>query len=251
MVKRKTSETELLENKRNKYFESMYLKFHGGKVEDITKRGSPFSADANIQKVFKMYKRNVGKKARFTHNHPTYRFLSYSTGPVPSETDFKTFLKNNLVETMAVAQNNPFTGKVEGYFIAMKTDETPKKIVWNPIKSSLLLFPSAIFGVGTKNYLDYFSEKYNLKYRFVPAKGYELNKAGNAFKPVRKKDLESISKSTLSVLAVASFLLSFYFSFSQITGFSILNSNLSSSGLIGILFFVVGLVVTFFYLKKK
>ncbi len=251
MVKRKTSETNLLENKRNKHFESMYLKFPGEWVEDITERGSPFSADANIKKVFKMYKRNVGKRGRWTHNHPTYRFLSYWSGPVPSETDFKTFLKNNLFETMTVAQNNPFTGKVEGYFIAMKTKETPKNnIIWNPFESSLLSIPQYL-GIGTKHYLDYFSKKYNLKYRFVPAKGYELNKAGNAFKPVRKKDLESISKSPLPVLAVASFLLSFYFSFNQITGFSILNSNLSSSGLIGIFFFLAGLVVTFFYLKKK
>lgn len=84
MTKRK-NERVLIENQPS-YKERAYLKFPGEPLEDITQHSTPIGAEIDDIKAEEIIRRNVGKRARFTHNHPTYKWTPLG-GPFPSGKD--------------------------------------------------------------------------------------------------------------------------------------------------------------------
>ncbi|MBI2668084.1 hypothetical protein HYX17_04945 [Candidatus Woesearchaeota archaeon] len=65
------------------------------------------------------------------------------------------------------------------------------------------------------------------------------------------KGLQGLESKTAVVVVALSFGLSLVFSSISITGFAVASSsNLSASSWIGLLFFVIGLIVSFFYLRE-
>lgn len=100
--------------------------------------------------------------------------------------------------------------------------------------------------------LDEFCKKYNLRYKFVPAKDYQFDSQTLSFQ--KKLDLEqraSLTGIILNILSISSFLISFIFLTSNLTGKVIWNLNKTNSIGISFIFFMLGLMFLFFFLKKK
>jgi hypothetical protein len=89
-------------------------------------------------------------------------------------------------------------------------------------------------------------QKYHLKSRFVPVKGYETNETQTQF--VKKQSLE---QKVSSVISIAGLLSSFFLLGSNITGNAIGNLSKSSVNWLGICLLAIGLIAGAFALKNK
>jgi len=88
-----------------------------------------------------------------------------------------------------------------------------------------------------------FIDELDLQYRFVPAQGYYFDR-----QRFREKGLEN---KALALILCATFIISILFSSTNLTGNAIGNLNSNSTSAIGIILFLVGLIGTFFYFRKK
>lgn len=92
--------------------------------------------------------------------------------------------------------------------------------------------------------LDRLSTRYNLQYRFVPAKGYSLQ-------DYRFKKKQSGLEKTSGIVAILSSIAGLFFLSNNITGNVIGSLNTSTLNILGVVLLLVGLVGAFFWLKKK
>lgn len=155
------------------------------------------------------------------------------------------FLENDVIRTMVIAQTNPFTGRIEGYGICRKTEQTPKNYA-PTLREHFYNFISE-FGFN-KPIIDYYKKNFRVHYKLVPSEGYQLNSLGTKFVRIpRKRGLEK----TVATTAIISLIGSILFLSSNITGNVIGNMTNSTSNIIGVVLLVVGLVAGYFYIKNK
>jgi hypothetical protein len=233
----------------------------------------------DIYKIDELWKehKKIGHLGIHTHlseeANPTY-----SSG-IPSDTDIARFITDYKKKAEVIVQQDPETRKVAGYFIIKKRKGS---LNYPRLKKSSILssFLDFIFPPGksyewqertkkevkeelrdyindssenkspkkTLEELKKFAENHDLKYRFVPVKGYEFNEDQLSFALKDQKELEA---KVASIIGISSLIFSLLFLSSTLTGFTISNLSQSSSNLIGLILFLVGLLGAFIYFKKK
>lgn len=127
---KKRSPTEILESRKNRHVEAGFARHPGKEFKDISFRAEETSVTPDYSKLQK------GKKYVSLHTHPlSHKTLSDKTerrdgvfyGPnLPSEGDLRDFLYHPDEKIMYIAQQDPETGKVEGYYALKKTKRTPQ-----------------------------------------------------------------------------------------------------------------------------
>lgn len=258
MVKKKRSPKEIIESRRAPRFEEVYIKFPG---EEIIKapglKGKGFAMTIPFLPL-----RRLREKSTDIHTHYTGGMID---NYLPTGQDFDCFLTHNYIKTMIVAQQNE-AGKVEGYFVFRKTKKTPPiypKKVWSyfSLKNLINLSKKSTQLEGDiekydgapfhkpKKALKEFCNKYKLNYKFLPAKDYEISKEFEQFEKIgKRKNLES---KLSSIIVIGSIAISLIFFSSTLTGFTISNLTQQTSNAIGIILFIIGLIGSLYYFKKR
>lgn len=272
MKKKKKRSKDIIEKDSPKT-EHAYVKFPGEQTEPVTLFSTKKMAMANPFKMYKLYKRKKGKKYNFIHTHPydskKDTHTNYWTA-LPSPADFDNFLKNKKQEYMTIAQRDLHTGEIQGYTVVKKKKKDKnKKSIFHALKDwiGFKMAPnfylksqikSSLFPINSKYHRNSLREvnknfenlldKSNLRVRYVPAKGYELNKEKTAF----VKKASGLENKVISVVAIISLGLSFTFISSGITGFSIIKTPLISTNnfAAGFFIFALGLFLINKFIKK-
>ncbi|MBI2047043.1 hypothetical protein HYT26_02675 [Candidatus Pacearchaeota archaeon] len=237
---------EVIESIKRPYFEHIWVKYPGEKMINVTSSHTIATAEADMDKVAKLVQEHLGKRLTSAHNHPNYNpFLKGILGskPTPSLSDFNNFLGEDRVKTMVIAQNNAYTGELEGYGVYKKTKRTPS--AEPPLFQRFLYGFASEIGL-TKTALNYYAGNFDIKYRFIPAEGYHLR--GNKFVKSDKKSLEGKVSATTAIIGLLG---SIFFLSANLTGNVISNLSLKTSNMIGVVLFLVGVVGGLFYFRRK
>ena len=176
-------------------------------------------------------------------------------------------------KTQIIAQQDQETKKVHGYTILKKTKNT-KRPEKSKLDTPFLKFlisdrnnylaiddnnknlsqyrqKGFIFG-EQKEALGRIAEEYGLKYKFVPAKGFKFDKNLMSFIPQKGKTLEEKFGEKLNpLISSVSLLLGLIFLSPSITGNAIANLTTKTTSIIGAGLFIVGIVGSYFYFRKK
>jgi len=255
---KKRSPREIIEGKERPHFESVYVKFPGKEMENVSMSESFAMTVSDGEKIDNLIRKNNNRRYTDIHNHPSYLpFLGgFFGGPIPSSGDFVMFLDDDKIKTMVVAQNNAYSGKLEGYGVYKKTKKTSGK------KPNLLqrFFYETATSIGlSKPALNYYVDKFEIKHRFVPAKHYRLNNIQTKFIKSQQSGIEQKKKSledTLSAIIGIS---------GVVIGLFLISSNLFSGNVqlspgtnpvnwqlfLGIGLLIIGLVAGFFWFKRR
>lgn len=248
MIKKriKRSPKEIIKSSEKPKYESHYVKFSGEEMVELPliKKGR-FRATSNIKEVNEFSEKNK-KSYSFIHTHPSkiidLLFFGFLGHVVPSKPDIESFLENEKIKSMVIAQRDKKTGEVEGYLYARK----PK--VYNLTKEELKNKLNNFYAISRGGDIQNIMEDYNLKYKLLPAEGYRVSKSGRRFEPKEPKpNLES----KLVPIITISLLASVFFSSSSLTGFTISNLTQQTSNIIGITLFIIGLITFFYYFRRK
>lgn len=284
----KKSPKEIIENDKDSSTESIYIKFPGRPLENITYKNRRYGRVVpDIDRLNKLIKENQEKSHLDVHTHP-YKTEGHNDPeeeiancPIPSSGDIESFITNRKIRSMAVAQRDEKTGEVGGYVFLRKKkryqkipknakqNETERGAIWryNNSEGCAEKTGSRKHRLEALKNLQNYDEIAN--YRFIPAKGYELDKDGTSFVK-KKEDIEKIAKDSDEIrytelhqrptryidklfrkeLIILSFLVSLFFLSSNITGNVVGNLTNSTSNWIGAVLLVIGLVGVYFRVKK-
>lgn len=233
--------------------EHVYIKFPGENLIESSLKGTNQrgSVKMDIEKVEALLSERKKNIYSWLHTHP-----DDFGGAFPSYKDLNCFLKHDRIRTMLIAQQDNKTGKVEGYFCLRKTRKT------KPFKSNHKVNSDVSEDIfeGIEGYdiganrgeflsgLAYLAKRNNLQFRFIPAKGYVLDRRIDQNKFTKKENLEG--KIILSI-SILSFIGSLAFLSFNLTGHSVANFSKSGLGLTGIVLFFLSVFLMFYYFKKR
>ena len=206
---------------------------------------------------------------------------------LPSIGDIQDLLERRKKKTEIIAQRDIKTGNVGGYFFLMKTKKSPKDF---PTWKTRLEFPEDYEGyeaymkqlndykdnpkikeIGAlgENFYDVgyslvnepekrretinnmfmnIIQKYGLKFRAVPNKGYEYI-SGVGFLPIENK--QGLEHRLSSIIGISGLALSLIFLSPTLTGNAIANLTTKTSSIIGASLFVLGIIGSYFWFRKK
>jgi hypothetical protein len=231
----KRSPTRIIEEGNTK-IEQAYLKLPRQELQNISGPAGKNSVYTDEEKLKSLLKNSGRNKYTVVHTH--------TIGVFPSLDDFANFLNNKAYQTMVIAQRSK-EGKVEGYGVFRKTARTPGFSLADPL---ILMGLEGISYLSPLASLGMVVQGYNLKCRFVPVKGYTLNKRLKFVEKNKESELEGKFAATASIVGI---LAGLFFLSSNLTGNVIANISQSSSNVLGAVLLVVGLVAGFFWVKKK
>ena len=267
MIKRRSAK-EVIESTKSPELEHSFLKYARGEPLEVTADGNTkTSSGVDHFKSIDITdaEENYDRRYMQIHTHPTEVDGKVRNSVIPSGPDLKNFLleKDKLNRTRAIATREPDTGKVRGYTVIRKTNNTPRVGFFDELKSLIGKGLLSQIKRDTKEYshlmseyraqgrldlmyktFENFAEKYQLNYKLKASEGYTLSDAKTRFE--KKKNLEGIALTAMFGLLGAIFI--FY---SNFTGNVIGNNVNSNSNLIGMVLFIVGIVGTFIYFKKN
>ncbi|MEN9626299.1 MAG: hypothetical protein RL557_627 [archaeon] len=256
-MKKKRSPKDIIESVKDPHLESGYLKFKGEEMFQADSDRTEQSVGDNLEALEK----NAEKKKKGysdIHTHPGYPV-------VPSNLDFGKFLSNDDMKNMWIAQTDKETGEVKGYLIMRKTKKTPSfRKLRDKKRSSLLAYYEIKMSVldahlknsdnenYPKNYysaLNTLEDTFKLKYRFVPAHGYQLSEDKTHFEK-KEGGLEQLAHLFLP-LGIVSILASLFFLSSSFTGYTIIDFSPRSINSLGILSFILGIFFLYLSARRK
>jgi hypothetical protein len=245
-MKNEKSPKEVIESVEKPYLEHLWIKYPGEKMADANTWQTIGMAHIDLKKIEKIVQEHGGRKFTSVHNHPNFAlFLKsfFSTKPLPSHYDIDHFSGDAHAKTMVIAQNNAYTGELEGYGVYRKTKQTKAE---KPNLLQKLAYGLADTLFLGRQALDYYADKFGIRYRFVPAKGYEFN--GNRFVKSESKSLEGKTAAAAIIIILLS---SIFFLPPKLTGEAIGDLSLKTSNLLGIILFLSGIAVGLVYFNKK
>ncbi len=205
---------------------------------------------------------------------------------LPSIQDITRILEEEKYTFMEIAQRDPVTGKVAGYYFVKKTKDTPhiplrpyglrgeeyEKAIENwRSKSEVKKFSDIFKSVRYKSRwlpgphsgekftdkqrydnqkaFDELTQKLSLRVRYVPTKGYEYVQ-GFGFVKNRKEDRKRTLEHRVAVVIMfMSLAASLLFLSISITGNAIAHLSQERSNIIGGFLFLIGIFAAFFYLR--
>lgn len=274
-MKKRKSPKEIIESAENPQVEHLYMKFQGEEIKNISLKSKTWTVSENKRKKNEILEEHSKRKFHFPGWHPKNKYTEIHTHPydewgyydsglaLPSKEDILRFLtQGSQVKTMVIAQTNRENGRVKGYFILRKNRNY--KAVYNAESEMIRVIDKYenevsrswrdILEKNPKRELKKLCKKFNLKYKWVPAKGYELSdeKLGGKWSFVekgtfRRKNLEKIIGVTMAVL----FTIGIIAISSNITGYAIFNFEKTSSNLIGLILLFVGFLIGLIILRKN
>lgn len=256
-IRKKINPTFVIENTSNPELESVYVSFPGRDIEDVSLKREHTCVFQDDKKIKKL----INKFGRYSHTHthniyPEEKEKVYFRNIlIPSNNDWRQLLKNKKCKSIRIAQRNPEIGKTEGYLIIKKILGKKRKrklkegeYSHEPIRYKDKDMKSMFLSqeLSRKMHISSLGE-YGLHYRFVPAKGYVLDKQQGKF--VKKENL--LEKKVAGIISISGLGVAIFFLSSNITGSAIGSLNQTSSNWIGGILFVVGLIAGFFWLRKR
>jgi len=251
---KKRSPTKIIEATPLPWIEHTFYKESGEEIVDTTdysknSEGRCYSKSSNIH----THPTKISPWSVISRSSPFgINFLSFPIIPdkysaLPSAEDFINFLKNNTSNKMIIAVRKPLSGKVIGYTFISKTDKTPIDGKDWMIDSNLAVYSDNLNKYNAKIQLDNFTRDLHLKYRFIPAKDYKLNKTGMQFVKIKDKNIE---KKVLNSIFGVFVIVGLFFSLSNMTG-AVISSSKFFSSQAGVLLFVLGIIGLIFSKRKK
>lgn len=209
---------------KNYHNEKNFFKAPRSPILDVTEESGPTRTIPSFSAI-KHYM-NLYGFSRYTdmHTHPFYdKQREAGVTSIPSENDFWTFILDNNKKTMVVAEQNPDTGKVRGYYFFRKTKKTPASTIkdfeeffkkaekdpeyrkktrennpfYDQVEENLDTFWRKAFSSSStpedaQNALDIMSQKYSLKSRYVPTRGHEYREGIGFYKKEKKQKTRKI-----------------------------------------------------------
>ncbi len=253
----------------NASIEQGYIQFGAGELIPATKSSSHSHIQYDLEKVRKEWEKHGRKKYSVVHTHPD-NYTSI-TSSFPSGDDLFSFLLDDNAKSMRILCQEEKTGKVKDYIVIRKTKKTKpmgfsmiytpeesesffskntfiKKLQkWNQLRrmasietrTNLYQERKDIGSLGPKLELAMLAERYGLQYRHVDESEPKFS---------QQNSLESRASSSVAIVGLSG---SLFFSSINFTGNAISNLTQTTSNLIGVCLFCVGLVGAFFYLRQK
>ncbi len=258
--KKRESPTRIIEKGKKPQKEQYFIKKLGKDLEECASIREARYVIKDLEKARNYFKKTGEKPLTELHTHPTKK--GESGGANPSTQDIVSFLREKNIRTSIIAQQNPKTRKVEGYTFMVKKEETPKfdyssyeeRSTENFIKKSEEIYHKAHILTHKslpeelqRYLLSKMASKLNFKYRHVPVKGYKLDRNLMSFAPIEKKNLET----KFAVIIGLIFFISILFILPSMTGFVVGSLASKTSNVIGVSLFILGIVGSYFYFKKK
>ena len=260
-MKKRQSPKETIESHDSKV-EHIYIKFPREGLQDVTLTSTDQSAYYDDKKLVELLNQRIIKKpgqlSRFQgytdiHNHPLIENEIHDEA-LPSTDDIKSFLQGQTIKTMVIAQQDVKTGEVQGYVILRKKRVRPSEEANSMGKYELSTRElRRYYEFGYKNpkeAMKKLADKYELQYKWVAAKGYELpserkTNVGSRF--VKKSELEK----TILATSLISFFGAIFFLLSNFTGNVVFVSDNVLSNWIGGALFIIGIIGAFVYFKIR
>jgi len=256
---------DVFESEKDHTKEHAYVKFRGREPVDVTgTRNSETSTNIDRGKISGLRKND--EPYSIIHEHPDKGDVDVPYA-LPDSEDLKNFLTWPEKYSIIIHKNAK-TGKELGRTFLKKTSYTDKKI--NQLieadsqkyrkkslpgfKNSSIPHPSVIEQEAEElldenaSYVNFVElmDRVGLKYRFVPAKGYEFSKKELKYVPSRNSGIES---KVIVFIGIMSFIFSLLSWSTNINGF-IINSNILEINYSGIILFLIGIVLSIIYFRK-
>ena len=251
MKKKRRSPKEILENDAISKQEQIYVKLPGQELIPMGINRREKSVDYEAKEIEEILDKFGRKKYSNIHTHPGDFF--------PSQEDIETFLKDNKMKAMIIS---PMIGKMKnksaGYFILRKSKKTPQ---WKKKKHSTerVLPYSAPETEGeilesayqTENphqidkALKGLARKYHLNYRLSVPKSLSFSPQWDFLKSSK------LETKVASIIGISGIALALVFLSPNLTGNAIANLTTKTSSLIGAGLFIMGIVGSYFWFKKK
>lgn len=258
--KHRKSPTKIIEKDKEPWKEQYFIKKLGKNLKECASIREAEYTIKNTGKARDYFKETGEKPLTELHTHPTKK--GGASGANPSPEDIIQFLREKNMRTSIIAQQNPKTRKVEGYTFMMKTEKTPKfdysayeeRSIEDYIEKSEEIYKKAYILTHAslpeelqRDLLGDMAEKFSFKYKHVPVKGYRLDEDLMSFVPIEKKNLET----KLTVIIGLTFLISILFMLPGMTGLVVGKFAPKTSNIIGAGLFILGIIGSYFYFKKK
>lgn len=198
----------------------------------------------------------------FNHNSFYWPWQSSNVNKIaatPSSSDISIFLKKSNLRSRVIATRNPESGEVLGFTVLKKTEDT--KYPYEEIDPDLSKYEDSRIKAIRKNNpliasqgLKKISKNFNFKYKMIPCEGYKINDSKTAFVESNNHlDLEEkVNKTAISsTIAITALILSLFFLSPTLTGNAVANLTTKTSSIIGAGLFIIGIVGSYFWFKKK
>ena len=193
-------------------------------IYDLTAFSYPNETIPDYKKIKELMVERKDNKYFDAHNHRYGKEqIEGGMGSIPSDGDFFRFLADDDEKGMIIAQQNPESGKVAGYFIFEKTEKTPKadfsfseefsrfdnkkdleengekmiksKFEGGKVDDAVWDYRVKAFGqfrgkrppAVRQEALEEFLNKFDITAKYIPQDGFEYEK-GTGFFPVQNKN---------------------------------------------------------------
>lgn len=236
----KRSSREIFESTKTPKRERVYIQFPGEEMQDVTLFSLPFMSHPDYKKISELKEQHPGEKYSFRHNHPDKGIFGTI---VPSSSDLQIILNDREIKTGGIAQQDYRTGKLKGYLIIKPSKKAKRMGNFSSLFYDVASIISPSYATG------WIQQKYGLRFRFLPAEGYKLNKRGTKFIPRGGED-SGLTKRVAIIITISALTLSILLISPNLTGNTI-GLNPAISNWIGILLFILGIVGAFWYFKIK
>jgi len=176
MAEKRRSPKATIESVEKPYLEHLWIKYPGEKMVNVNSWQLVGMAGIDLKKIEKLVQEHEDRRYTSVHNHPNFAtFLKgrFGISPFPSIWDMDHFLGDEKVKTMIIAQNNAYTGEVEGYGVYRKTKQAKSK-KFNHLQKFTYSMADLVF-LGRQAF-DSYADKFGIRYKFVPAKGYQFKR---------------------------------------------------------------------------
>ncbi|MDO8528794.1 MAG: hypothetical protein Q7S06_02795 [Nanoarchaeota archaeon] len=253
-IPKKKTPKEVIESTNSKN-EFRGIKFTGEELVPVISWSNERAAGRDDQKVYRMVKERGGKEYNDVQTHPYYEtppddnylrlFLA-----LPSALDVAQLLGDEKSKIMTIYQRDVETGESMGTTMLFKKPGAGKPYyrgTYKNYKDDYKKNPDNTTVSGTVDKVKEELAKEKMDMRFHPARGYYFNEETGNYE--KKKD--NLEGKTMIILAGVGILASlFFFSFS-LTGNAVSNLNPRDRNILGIVFFLVGLVGLFLHFKRR
>lgn len=272
-MKKKRRPKDIIEES-NTNVEGGYAKFLGGEIVPVKSEKREHEVTFDLDDLRRLWKQHGKRDYATIHTHhynPDKENIDEEFSSFPTEKDLYSFLFNDREKSLVIAQQDSRNRRIFGYFVLRKTRKTPsygyspvtfletiarklglggvevtdeeaRAIRLYAIKLSHADFNNNLQEAekALKNLANYF----HLNYRRIRAKDYHLRARTS-------ESRKELSDKLVSGITILFLLTSILFSSQEFTGFAIGNLSQGASNIIGVVLFLVGIIGTFLYFRKK
>ncbi len=186
-TKGKKTTKEVLEKIKCPWLEHGYIKFPNREPRSVTVSSYPNRVAMSRKKIDELLREENEEKYTEIHTHIDENFSFFGLSSLykafPTSRDLISFMEEEQCWRMVIAQQDYKTGKVDGYFVLRKgkssTEFSADKVKEDARKYGVSTSPMAVPNIQKAIIaLEDFVRIYDLKFRFIPSKGYLFTDLG-------------------------------------------------------------------------